>query len=230
MTGMPSVTSAPAPTLTDGRVTLRPPTPDDVPAVVEQSRDPETVRWTTVPPDYTEADARAYLRHLDEERAAGRRTTWVVDHDGRFAGLVALRTEGAGVTEVSFATHPDHRGRGLMPAAVRLVCTHAFDQGAEVVLWHALVGNFASRKVAWKTGFRIAADPAWRAGPAGRGGRPERVWTARLLPGEPMQPTSRWLTPPTLDGDGIRIRPFREDDAAAMPEGHDPEMATFSAG
>jgi RimJ/RimL family protein N-acetyltransferase len=198
--------------------------------MVEQSRDAETVRWTTVPPDYTEADAHAYLGHLDAEHAAGRRTTWVVEHDGRFAGLVALRAEGAGVTEISFAAHPDFRGRGLISAAVRVVCTHAFEGAAEIVLWHALVGNFASRRVAWKTGFRIATDPAWRAGPVVRGGRPERVWTARLLPGEPMLPTSRWLTPPALEGDGIHIRPFCEDDAGAIPVEHDPEMATFSAG
>jgi RimJ/RimL family protein N-acetyltransferase len=227
---MPLAEPAVAPTLTDGRVTLRSATPADVPAIVEQSQDAETERWTTVPADYTEADAQAYLRHIDAELAAGRRTTWVVESDGRFAGLVALRTDGAGVTEVSFAAHPDLRGRGLMSAAVRLVCGHAFEVGAEIVLWHALVGNFASRRVAWKTGFRVAADPAWRAGPAARGGRAERVWTGRLLPGEPMEPASRWLTPPTLEGDGVRIRPFREDDAEAMPMEHDREMTAYSPG
>ena len=107
-----------APTLSDGTVTLRPVTPDDVASVVEQSLDPETVRWTSVPPDYTEADARAFLQHGVEEHAAGRRTTWAVEHDGGFAGLVSLRTQGDGVEEVSFAGHPAHRGRGLVTAAV----------------------------------------------------------------------------------------------------------------
>src|SRR5690242_16729684 len=91
--GMPSVPPSPVPILTDGAVTLRPVTPTDVPAMVEQSQDAETARWTTVPPDYTEADANAYLQYIDDEHAAGRRTTWVVEYDGRFAGLVALRTE-----------------------------------------------------------------------------------------------------------------------------------------
>src|SRR5689334_8628807 len=98
---MPPADPAVAPTLTDGTVTLRPATPADVPAMVEQSQDAETVRWTSVPPGYTEADARAHLQHLDEEHAAGRRTTWSVEHSGRFAGLVGLRTEGAGVTAIS---------------------------------------------------------------------------------------------------------------------------------
>ena len=52
---MPPVPTTVAPTLSDGTVTLRPVNPDDIAAVVEQSLDPETVRWTTVPPNYTEA-------------------------------------------------------------------------------------------------------------------------------------------------------------------------------
>ena len=175
---MPPVPTTVAPTLSDGTVTLRPVTPDDIAAVVEQSLDPETVRWTTVPPNYTEADARAFLQHGDEEHAAGRRTTWAVEHDGGFAGLVSLRTQGDGVEEVSFAGHPAHRGRGLVTAAVRLMCAYAFEHGAQVVLWHTLLGNFASRRVAWKAGFRIAADPVWAAGPPAGGSRRSRCGPA----------------------------------------------------
>ncbi len=231
---MPPVppTAAPtvAPTLSDGTVTLRPVTADDIAEVVEQSRDPETVRWTTVPPDYTEEDARTFLQRGDEELAAGRRTTWAVDHDGAFAGLVSLRTQGDGVEEVSFAGHPAHRGQGVVTTAVRLMCAYAFEQGAQVVLWHTLLGNFASRRVAWKAGFRIAADPVWAAGPPAGGSRPEQVWTGRLLPGEAMEPATRWLTAPTIEGDGIRLRPFRDEDGASMPVEHDDALRSYSAG
>ena len=226
----PTVLTTVAPTLSDGTVTLRPVTPDDVASVVEQSLDPETVRWTSVPPDYTEADARAFLQHGVEEHAAGRRTTWAVEHDGGFAGLVSLRTQGDGVEEVSFAGHPAHRGRGLVTAAVRLMCAYAFEHGAQVVLWHTLLGNFASRRVAWKAGFRIAADPVWAAGPPAGGSRPEQVWAGRLLPGEAMEPATRWLTAPTIEGDGIRLRPFRDEDAGSMPVAHDDAIRSYSAG
>ena len=37
-----------APTLTDGTVTLRAPSADDIPAIVGQSTDAETLRWTTL--------------------------------------------------------------------------------------------------------------------------------------------------------------------------------------
>lgn len=227
---MPSAPSTVAPPLSDGTVTLRPVTPADLPAIVEQSRDPETVRWTTVPPDYTEEDARAFLLRIDEDHAAGRRTTWALDDGGELAGLIALRTEGDGVVEVSFAGHPAHRGRDLMTAAVRLVCTHAIDDGARLVLWHALVGNFASRRVAWKAGFRIAPEAVWRAGPAARGARPEQIWAGRLLAGEPLEPATRWLSAPEIEGDGIRLRPFREEDAASMPLEHDEAVRSFSVG
>ncbi|MEP6649679.1 MAG: GNAT family N-acetyltransferase [Lapillicoccus sp.] len=226
---MPTAQPSVAPTLTGGTVTLRPVTPADVSAIVDQSLDVETVRWTSVPPDYTDTDARAYLQIVDEEQLAGRRTTWAVEHEGEFAGLVALRTEGDGVAEVSFASHPAHRGRGLTTAAVRLLGGDAFENGAQVVLWNALVGNFASRRVAWKAGFRIAADPVWRTGPAARGARPEQVWAGRLLPGEPMEPSTRWLSAPTIEGNGIRLRPFRDADVVSMPVEHDASIRAYSA-
>ena len=91
MPPVPSVVPALSPTLSDGTVTLRPVTPGDASAIVEQSRDAETVRWTTVPSDYTREDAEAFVHRVGEERAAGRRTTWVVESEGAFAGLVALR-------------------------------------------------------------------------------------------------------------------------------------------
>ena len=37
--------------------------------------------------------------------------------------------QGDGVEEVSFAGHPAHRGRGVVTAAVRLMCAYAFDAG-----------------------------------------------------------------------------------------------------
>jgi len=49
-----------SPTLTDGVVTLRSHRPDDVPRMVEQCRDPESIAWTMVPTPYDERDAEEY--------------------------------------------------------------------------------------------------------------------------------------------------------------------------
>src|SRR3954468_22787279 len=47
-----------APTLTDGSVTLRAHRPEDARGAFEQSRDPSSQRWTTVPVPYSMDDAR----------------------------------------------------------------------------------------------------------------------------------------------------------------------------
>ena len=107
---------------------------------------------------------------------------------------------------------------------MRLALGHAFDSGAEVAFWHALVGNFGSRKVAWRLGFRIS-------GPVTNvvEGAVREFWTGRLLAGEPMEPFTRWLTAPTIEGDGLRLRPFRDDDASSMPAEPDAAAAAYSA-
>ena len=58
---MPLVT---VPTLTDGVVTLRAHDEQDVEAIVEQSRDPLSVRWTKVPQPYSREEARRFVRDV----------------------------------------------------------------------------------------------------------------------------------------------------------------------
>ena len=210
------------PTLTDGVVTLRAMRADDLPAVVEQSRDPETARWTMVPQPYGPEDAAAFFDVFRNEWESGERASWVVEADGRFAGLVSHRPRGRGAAEVSFAAHPAERGRGNLSRAVRLVCEHAFEEGAKVVLWHAKVGNLGSRKVVWRNGFRITG-PLHQT----RRGELVEVWSGSLTVGEPMEPRHPWLEPVLLERDGVRLRPFRPEDGAAMPERWDEAAARF---
>ena len=62
------------PTLVDqaAGVTLRATSPDDLPAIVEQSRDPETIRWTTSVP----TPAGGYALRDAEEFFARVRAGW----------------------------------------------------------------------------------------------------------------------------------------------------------
>src|SRR3954468_18459779 len=85
------------PTLTDGVVTLRRHHEDDVDAIVEQSRDPLSRRWTEVPDPYGREDARRFVRDVmaggwaaDQEWAFA---VEAFDDDGtsRYAGTVTLR-------------------------------------------------------------------------------------------------------------------------------------------
>lgn len=212
------------PTLTDGVVTLRALTLDDLEAVVEQSSDPETTRWTFVPEPYTEADGRQFIDRSLAEWQADTRCEWAIEADGRFAGLVSHESRGGGAVEIAYAAHPAARGRGHMTRAVRLAARHAFDRGAVVVLWHAQVGNFGSRKVAWRCGFTLGGSTV-----ATRHDQVVEVWSGHLWPGDAMEPRGRWLFPPVLEGDGLRIRPFRASDGAALPVHHDELMHRFSS-
>jgi RimJ/RimL family protein N-acetyltransferase len=77
---------------TDGVVRLREWRPADVADMTAACRDPEIARWTMVPDDYREADARAFIAGRDAARRAGEALdAAVVDAvDGALLGAVAL--------------------------------------------------------------------------------------------------------------------------------------------
>src|SRR3954451_19882461 len=109
------------PLLVDPRrsVLLRAPARADLPAVVEQCRDPEMTRFTTVPVPYGMAEAQSFLTDVVAPGwEAGDRLSWAIEADrgdGRaFCGSVDLRLTGRDEAEIGFGLHPAARGRGLM--------------------------------------------------------------------------------------------------------------------
>lgn len=110
--------SHPHPTLTDGRLTLRPPHARDIPALVAACQDPEIPRWTRVPSPYTEAHARAWLASECE----GVRL-FVVDGEDRLLGTVSLMEidTAAGYAEIGYWLAAEARGRGVARGAVALL-------------------------------------------------------------------------------------------------------------
>jgi RimJ/RimL family protein N-acetyltransferase len=203
------------PTLTDGVVTLRAPQESDVAGVVEQCRDPESVRWTTVPLGYTEAEARAYL-HDDIPDWWRRDTEYVLvveaDRDGvpSYAGNSGLRVLGDRRGDVGFGASAWVRRRGLTERAVRLLLRWAFDEvGLEVVEWWAHEGNWASRRLAWRVGFSF--DGTVRRHLVQRGELRDG-WVGTIVTGEPLEPRHPWLDVPVVHGDRVRLRPLRPSD------------------
>jgi len=200
-----------APTLTDGTVSVRAHRHDDLAGVVEQSQDPESVRWTTVPTPYGLADAQRFVREVMPNGWAEGRWGFAVEADGRYAGTVELRDEGGGRAELAFGSHPWARGTGTMERACRLVLDWGFaQQGVRTVVWHAHVGNWASRRLAWRVGFSFGGT--LRGYLRHRGDELVDAWSATLLSTDDRQPRSTWLTCPVLEGDGLRLRPWRVDD------------------
>lgn len=221
--GFPDV----VPVLGDDRVRLRAMTTEDLPAVVEQSTDPETVRWTSIPTPYDLDAARGFLDlHVEGWASEHGTRHWVVELlplDGAaglpFAGLIDLRPDPkGGAWETGFALHPAARGCGAMSAALRLAARWAFDHGAPSLHWWAARGNFPSWRVAHACGFTLIGTVPARIGD--RDGGATETWLAALLPGDPMTPRSPWIEPPVIEATGLRLRPLRETDRA-LAEPHD---------
>ncbi|WP_462418046.1 GNAT family N-acetyltransferase [Kytococcus sp. Marseille-QA3725] len=238
-TGRPGTSPETAcPTLEADGVRLRLHRADDVPAVVETSNDPVSVYWTTVPQPYGTGEAEWWVGHMREEwaeRAAGdasRVMGWAIDArdeagEWTFAGQVEVRPIGGGVGELGLVLHPALRGRGLMVRAGRLAMLWATEHGGLSVLhWKTAVGNWASRRVGWRLGFRFSD--------AVRGLMPqERAtfdgWVGTWRAGEPTEPVHPWNVPAPLeaaagaDASGrptaaVRLRAWTEDDRPATDQ------------
>lgn len=209
------------PVLVDGDVMLRAPRLDDAAAAVEQCVDPESIRFTTVPLGYTLAMAEEFVTTSAAETWANGSRLFAIEcthPDGvrRFAGSLKLRDEGSRRAEIAFGAHPAVRGRGVMTTAVRLLLGYGFDEcDLETVIWYANVGNFASRRVAWKTGFRFAGTL--------RRWLPQRgeyidAWAATLHRDDPREPQTTWLDVPTIHGQDVVLRPLRDSDVPRIVE------------
>ena len=115
-----------------------------------------------------------------------------------------------------------------MTRAARLAIAYAFDRdGIEVVHWRAYVGNWASRRTAWRLGFRVEGTVRQLLT---HDGRRYDAWTGSLLKGEPMEPPHRWFDVPVLEGERVRLRPWREDDAPATDPAPDEPGRRFLGG
>lgn len=209
-----------APSLTDGVVTLRVITDDDVEATYEMCSDPVFARWTSVPDPYTRDDARRFIRDVVPagwQDASFR--AWAIeatDDDGRtrFAGTVDVRS--TPITYVGFGLHPWARGRGITTRAVRLATRWAFDAGgSEAVHWRSRVGNVASRRVAWACGFSLGPTvPRLLL----ERGQTLDAWTGWLLPSDDGTPRTRWLSPVQLRGEQVVLRAMADSDAPRVQE------------
>lgn len=207
--------------LTDGNVRLRPHRDGDVDGIVEQCTDAESQRWTTIPVPYERRHAEEYLGQVAEGWCDGTMYAFAIADAAtdEFLGTIDVRPDGVGAAMVGFGLRPSARGKGVMTVALRLVADWVFDPaqlGLEVLRWQAFVGNWASRRTAWKTGFRM--EGTLRGATRQRGVRRDD-WVASLRAGDARQPAEPWLRAVVLRGETVTLRPFRESDADACVEG-----------
>ena len=144
--------------LVDGTTALRPWRDSDLAALVEACRDPEIVRWTRVPDNYGETDARAYLLQRYDAILAGTTAPFAIVHatEHTLAGSIALMridwNHRRG--EVGYWLARGARGHGDATRAVRLISEwSAGALGIERIDLYAASGNAASQRVAERAGF-----------------------------------------------------------------------------
>ena len=211
------------PTLSDGLVTLRAHTEDDIDAIVEQWQDPVSRAWTAIPLRFARDDARRFVRELmpggwASDQEWGFAVERACDGErGRYAGSVVLRNRGERRAEAAFAAHPWARGTGSMEAALRLALDWVFsDRAIATVGWSAYPGNWSSRRLVWKVGFSF--DGLVR-GWLDQRGELRDAWVGTIRAGEPLVPRTRWLDVPRIEGERVRLRLHRSDDLDRMHAG-----------
>src|SRR5436190_17479415 len=112
--------------LIDGPTALRPWRDSDINSIVEACQDPEIVRWTRVPEQYGEVDARAYLMQRYEATHAGAIAPFAIvcaeDLDHLLGSISLLRPVWEHArAEVGYWLAPEGRGHGHVTRALRLI-------------------------------------------------------------------------------------------------------------
>ena len=209
-----------------GRLHLRPWDAGDVATVLRAGSDPAVQRWTLVPTPYTRADAEAFVgRYVPQSWADGGELVWAVCDavSGTPLASVGLHPGPEGVRAVGYWCLPEARGRGVVPAAVQVVARWAFAElGLARLDWATEVGNAASLRVAVKAGF--AFEGRRRASLRQRDGSLRDGWWATRLPSDGPDGAAPALPDPgVLTTDGLQLRPWRADDAAALAAAVDGE-------
>jgi RimJ/RimL family protein N-acetyltransferase len=164
--------------LVDGTTTLRPWRDSDMHALVEACRDPEIVRWTRVPDNYGEADARAYLLQRYDAVLAGTTAPFAIVHtvEQTLIGSISLmRIDSENRRgEVGYWLAREARGQGHATRAVGLICNWGVTQlGLERIDLLAATGNEPSQRVAERSGF--TREATLRAYMRGKDGQQDMV-------------------------------------------------------
>lgn len=143
-----------------GSVTLRPLQKSDLPALAEFCRDPRAVEFIPmIPLNYSDDDALFFYDLVQAKWADGSSKELAVESDFGFSGTVNLHDFRNRTAAVGINIGPIARGSSIATEAVQLLLDWGFNTlGLTRIYWHCDVGNWASRKMAWKNGFVFVAE------------------------------------------------------------------------
>ena len=240
------------PHLADGVVVLRPWKVDDALALMAACREPEISYWCGLPSPYTFGHAMSWIGDTKPAWSDGRDAHLAVDDaaTGEVAGAVDL----LGVDPVEsygrfrYWVRAARRRNGVARRALSLLAAWARDDlGLERLEVIAAVGNLGAQRVALSAGFRPEAVyrsyrqlgerrtdslvyalpmPSWHVGADWLDG----IRQAEVEPAAERPPTGKLALPaepPILEGDGLRLRPYRADDLATLVASIDEETVRW---
>jgi len=141
------VTPHPIPTLHGERITLRPFTPADAPAIHEHLSRPEIAATTAnIDYPYPEGAAESWIATHQPEAAAGRALTWALTRrdSGDVIGAIGIHLAGKHARgEIGYWLGVPFWNQGYMTEAARLVVAHGF----EVLNLHRIQATCLPRNV-----------------------------------------------------------------------------------
>lgn len=140
----------PPPILHGARVTLRPLTIDDAPALYIAHSDPAVHLFWSEPAHASLDQTRAYIAATIAKSAS-----WAITEAGGEAlGRISVFTLRDGVGEIGLLIRRDAQGKGLMSDALRAVIDHAFASGFHRLVADIDPDNAASLRLFERAGFR----------------------------------------------------------------------------
>jgi RimJ/RimL family protein N-acetyltransferase len=126
-------------------------------AVTEACQDPEIARWTAVPENYSEADARAFLLYRHDAMLAGTTAPFAIvsDADQLLGSIALMRIDWEHLRgEAGYWLARWGRGCGHATRALKLISSWGLSAlGLERIELFAATENGASQRVAERAGF-----------------------------------------------------------------------------
>lgn len=147
------------PTLQTARLTLRPFTAEDAPAVYEYARHREVAATTaTIPHPYRLEDAVEWIERLVERAGEGTMANFgiVIRDTALLIGAIDLRLEPENrAADLGYAIHPAHWNRGYVTEAARAVVEYGFETlNLNRIHAHHFASNPASGRIMEKIGMK----------------------------------------------------------------------------
>ena len=148
------------PTLQYGRVTLRPPSDGDIPAIYEACQDPLIPRFTTVPAEYSMAHALDFVQRVPASMELKREIPFVIEFgvggDKEFAGVISFHTISLENhrAEIGYWMHAPMRGKGIGTVAAKIITNYGFlTMGFRRIEAAVDIDNTASQKLLMSAGY-----------------------------------------------------------------------------